>query len=154
MGFACLADEVRYRGLQRRGVASDSSCTSIEQSIKQGINLIAMHQTHDQYCNGDVLGHKVCTIPFKRIHMQSHLQMCFKFEFELKPYGCFADRKSTRLNSSHGYISYAVFCLKKKFSRAVNGPYNYAFSDQMCPGLVAVLAQLVQANVSGTPFFF
>src|SRR2546429_8315869 len=28
--------------------------------------------------------------------------------------GLLADRKSTRLNSSHGYISYAVFCLKKK----------------------------------------
>src|SRR2546429_7025751 len=28
------------------------------------------------------------------------------------------DRKSTRLNSSHGYISYAVFCLKKKKKRA------------------------------------
>src|SRR2546422_5375369 len=28
----------------------------------------------------------------------------------------FGDRKSTRLNSSHGYISYAVFCLKKKNS--------------------------------------
>src|SRR5256884_513797 len=28
------------------------------------------------------------------------------------------DRKSTRLNSSHGYISYAVFCLKKKNTRA------------------------------------
>src|SRR3989449_6479057 len=27
------------------------------------------------------------------------------------------DRKSTRLNSSHGYISYAVFCLKKKKMR-------------------------------------
>src|SRR2546429_5758562 len=27
------------------------------------------------------------------------------------------DRKSTRLNSSHGYISYAVFCLKKKTER-------------------------------------
>src|SRR2546422_10137284 len=27
------------------------------------------------------------------------------------------DRKSTRLNSSHGYISYAVFCLKKKKSK-------------------------------------
>src|SRR2546429_2892033 len=26
----------------------------------------------------------------------------------------YTDRKSTRLNSSHGYISYAVFCLKKK----------------------------------------
>src|SRR2546429_5318294 len=28
------------------------------------------------------------------------------------------DRKSTRLNSSHGYISYAVFCLKKKKNTA------------------------------------
>src|SRR3989449_4587222 len=37
-------------------------------------------------------------------------------------YPCFevaltVDRKSTRLNSSHGYISYAVFCLKKKKKR-------------------------------------
>src|SRR2546422_6260705 len=30
------------------------------------------------------------------------------------------DRKSTRLNSSHGYISYAVFCLKKKTRIAVS----------------------------------
>src|SRR2546422_1189548 len=29
-------------------------------------------------------------------------------------FGEVLDRKSTRLNSSHGYISYAVFCLKKK----------------------------------------
>src|SRR2546422_4875046 len=29
-------------------------------------------------------------------------------------FSSFTDRKSTRLNSSHGYISYAVFCLKKK----------------------------------------
>src|SRR2546429_7190319 len=29
------------------------------------------------------------------------------------------DRKSTRLNSSHGYISYAVFCLKKNKSRRI-----------------------------------
>src|SRR2546422_6884561 len=33
------------------------------------------------------------------------------------------DRKSTRLNSSHGYISYAVFCLKKKNElQGVNRP--------------------------------
>src|SRR6266436_8533537 len=31
-----------------------------------------------------------------------------------KPVPPWRDRKSTRLNSSHGYISYAVFCLKKK----------------------------------------
>src|SRR2546422_3735054 len=33
---------------------------------------------------------------------------------ELRRLGVGEDRKSTRLNSSHGYISYAVFCLKKK----------------------------------------
>src|SRR2546422_1686238 len=31
-----------------------------------------------------------------------------------RPPSSAGDRKSTRLNSSHGYISYAVFCLKKK----------------------------------------
>src|SRR2546429_3251858 len=30
------------------------------------------------------------------------------------------DRKSTRLNSSHGYISYAVFCLKKKINTIIS----------------------------------
>src|SRR2546422_1716940 len=34
------------------------------------------------------------------------------------------DRKSTRLNSSHGYISYAVFCLKKK-KRENNQKYKH-----------------------------
>src|SRR5256884_47303 len=34
--------------------------------------------------------------------------------FEVADRGTLLDRKSTRLNSSHGYISYAVFCLKKK----------------------------------------
>jgi len=34
--------------------------------------------------------------------------------FEGSPASEGIDRKSTRLNSSHGYISYAVFCLKKK----------------------------------------
>src|SRR2546422_7933933 len=33
---------------------------------------------------------------------------------EVNRHCAFQDRKSTRLNSSHGYISYAVFCLKKK----------------------------------------
>src|SRR2546422_8475433 len=33
---------------------------------------------------------------------------------QVQDVGFETDRKSTRLNSSHGYISYAVFCLKKK----------------------------------------
>src|SRR2546429_3248382 len=34
------------------------------------------------------------------------------------------DRKSTRLNSSHGYISYAVFCLKKKKTLSYNSEHT------------------------------
>src|SRR2546429_4617096 len=46
----------------------------------------------------EALGTLVLGLPFGRIDMRLMLE----------------DRKSTRLNSSHGYISYAVFCLKKK----------------------------------------
>src|SRR3712207_5524985 len=35
------------------------------------------------------------------------------------------DRKSTRLNSSHANISYAVFCLKKKKSKSINTTHDY-----------------------------
>src|SRR2546422_1289426 len=35
------------------------------------------------------------------------------------------DRKSTRLNSSHGYISYAVFCLKKKKTHKQDIQHDY-----------------------------
>src|SRR2546429_709888 len=37
------------------------------------------------------------------------------------------DRKSTRLNSSHGYISYAVFCLKKKKSKDIRSDITCGF---------------------------
>src|SRR2546422_5916477 len=40
----------------------------------------------------------------------------------LNPLFTIGDRKSTRLNSSHGYISYAVFCLKKKNTIKVRCP--------------------------------
>src|SRR2546429_6514418 len=40
------------------------------------------------------------------------------------------DRKSTRLNSSHGYISYAVFCLKKK-KKLHNRLTTYALSAKV-----------------------
>src|SRR2546429_7176565 len=38
------------------------------------------------------------------------------------------DRKSTRLNSSHGYISYAVFCLKKKKKKIKQHEYTHIHS--------------------------
>src|SRR2546427_7442515 len=38
------------------------------------------------------------------------------------------DRKSTRLNSSHSQISYAVFCLKKKISNLISNSHIYAYT--------------------------
>src|SRR2546429_2698268 len=46
-------------------------------------------------------------------------------EFDIVADG--TDRKSTRLNSSHGYISYAVFCLKKK-----KKPNNWLTVHSLC----------------------
>src|SRR2546429_3379016 len=56
------------------------------------------------------------------------------------------DRKSTRLNSSHGYISYAVFCLKKKkHTHTDTYLYNFtpvtnlAYHNHTTPPLVSAL---------------
>src|SRR2546429_2489125 len=53
------------------------------------------------------------------------------------------DRKSTRLNSSHGYISYAVFCLKKKNQISTFLPWVLLFVP-----LIAILFQFY------VPLFF
>src|SRR5258708_22754529 len=51
---------------------------------------------------------------------------------------CDADRKSTRLNSSHQIISYAVFCLKKKKTNDILRSHmpsygrTYAITDRLC----------------------
>src|SRR3712207_8805543 len=44
------------------------------------------------------------------------------------------DRKSTRLNSSHANISYAVFCLKKKKGHLASGPWSRNLAYQKCMG--------------------
>src|SRR2546429_6300070 len=80
-----------------------------------------------------------------RSHSFGHARLYFSaFDDHIQPSwspdGKEVDRKSTRLNSSHGYISYAVFCLKKKkniiltlthphrHSAALSGPPQYAYS--------------------------
>src|SRR3712207_7641020 len=54
------------------------------------------------------------------------LQSVFGQSLFLKCEGFNLDRKSTRLNSSHANISYAVFCLKKKNQDEVDGQYSQA----------------------------
>src|SRR5687768_18106739 len=51
------------------------------------------------------------------LHLPAHAWVCMIAREASQILECCPvaqDRKSTRLNSSHGYISYAVFCLKKK----------------------------------------
>src|SRR2546429_4525541 len=50
------------------------------------------------------------------------------------------DRKSTRLNSSHGYISYAVFCLKKKNTHSTRIPLH-----PMSVGVSSVLLSILHS---------
>src|SRR5438105_12834927 len=61
------------------------------------------------------------SVVLRRVDSQGHVD--FDGFVELRPLGLLEkadglpeDRKSTRLNSSHEWISYAVFCLKKKIS--------------------------------------
>src|SRR2546422_4716573 len=52
---------------------------------------------------------------------------------------CRIDRKSTRLNSSHGYISYAVFCLKKKKIKTHNVARNPTTTTRLASTTAPVL---------------
>src|SRR2546422_8444512 len=84
--------------------------------------------------NAEVSNHKSLSIPPRTWNGPTWFGVCVvpgalsKLPLDVKfigvpliqvrmPLSC-QDRKSTRLNSSHGYISYAVFCLKKKNKHA------------------------------------
>src|SRR2546429_920167 len=84
-------------------------------------------QAEDGIRDVAVTGVHTCALPISftsiRRHRKSRRGFCGKRRSPQQPrktrnfLGCcgdLRDRKSTRLNSSHGYISYAVFCLKKK----------------------------------------
>src|ERR1035437_3506162 len=75
------------------------------------------------------------------------------------------DRKSTRLNSSHANISYAVFCLKKKNTRLNSSHANISYAvfclkktrNSVCSTLLSVLSPplwLVVFSVSLVSVFF
>src|SRR2546422_1012371 len=59
------------------------------------------------------------------------------------------DRKSTRLNSSHGYISYAVFCLKKKTICRLSHLLSESRSDRTRASIDAKVSDV--GRDTGTP---
>src|SRR5258708_25404593 len=57
------------------------------------------------------------------------------------------DRKSTRLNSSHQIISYAVFCLKKKKKKSTDRRIEYTLSPLMLDGdCIAIAIALLSCS--------
>src|SRR6266540_2196792 len=75
-------------------------------------------RAHVAVCRrGDQLGRNVYMVRRARRELRdahTELRVVLVHELELVPIPRHRDRKSTRLNSSHITISYAVFCLKKK----------------------------------------
>src|SRR3989337_288381 len=69
---------------------------------------------------------------------------------------CALDRKSTRLNSSHGSISYAVFCLKKECTDRISQrwcstrPSLFAPSTYSQEGVLIISTRVSLAPVKGT----
>src|SRR2546429_5098429 len=76
--------------------------------------------------------------PYTTLFRSQSLPLCPSTPVEmlaggLPDSGVGADRKSTRLNSSHGYISYAVFCLKKKNDAVPHdAPANRTLAYRAC----------------------
>src|SRR3989449_5510276 len=71
-----------------------------------------------------------------------YLTACRASEFRWALACLLSDRKSTRLNSSHGYISYAVFCLKKKINADDLPPAVLEAAAQQAPHVTFVSAQM------------
>src|SRR2546429_3027981 len=84
----------------------------------------------------------------------AHLRDRKKLPFER--HSVQVDRKSTRLNSSHGYISYAVFCLKKQhqYERHRGGGYGDPGCDLERAAhtrLTAAVPNRPEGRISSTP---
>src|SRR5690625_6168314 len=96
---------VRVRGIHAQNQPSATALTG----QRCAINLAGIAAEDIQ--RGQWLADERCFQPSRRIDVRMH--MLGSSTTELQTWSP-ADRKSTRLNSSHVAISYAVFCLKKK----------------------------------------
>src|SRR2546422_7996913 len=100
-GAAQLHPPARVRGLsQRVGGGRDAGRHRAGAGRRRGGPV--SERQRDAALPGDVVLRLVEAVAVERVH-----DIAWQGGITL-------DRKSTRLNSSHGYISYAVFCLKKK----------------------------------------
>src|SRR2546422_1743147 len=82
-----------------RQIPTYSADDALAEMVSAGVDCAVIHPP-------SALGEAVNVLALEAVRRHPD-KFCILGHFDL-------DRKSTRLNSSHGYISYAVFCLKKK----------------------------------------
>src|SRR5256885_8124234 len=101
-------------------------------------------QAEDGIRDYKVTGVQTCALPISR---HSRLQRLKGIEHAIaaaKKNRGFADRKSTRLNSSHLVISYAVFCLKKKKKDHIRATHRT--KCRLCSAATTESGQLVSSR--------
>src|SRR2546429_2012679 len=111
---------------QARSFAMRNDVADDDVSDCSGRRLVRLHRKAEAFApalNGEVDGITVAPPePVKTVGVDHHVRDHDVFHNAAVVH---QDRKSTRLNSSHGYISYAVFCLKKKKKKiALQSTYN------------------------------
>src|SRR5438309_2446416 len=101
--------------LFERGAYGAHRFSRITRNAKQNGIVFEVFKASRQINKGGIEARDVCAA-----YVASHTDDVECRPFPLRPAGehldLFSDRKSTRLNSSHSSISYAVFCLKKKYN--------------------------------------
>src|SRR3989449_9425401 len=122
-GGRVLRIRAPYRGLKKgESVAVNGACLTVEKLAKGGFTVHAVQTTLGRTLIGE--WQKGQAVNLERAlragdrlgghFVEGHVDGVGTVAGVAEVEDAMLDRKSTRLNSSHGYISYAVFCLKKK----------------------------------------
>src|SRR5438477_5639902 len=85
---------------------------------EQGGAVVDQHAVVDSYQLDPFAAQRFADLPLATFHLDLSLRIHFQHPSSGRIFPA-RDRKSTRLNSSHMSISYAVFCLKKKISSSI-----------------------------------
>src|SRR3712207_6076755 len=91
----------------------DEIVERVRQRVLDGMGLIVLHSGHFSKIFIRLMG-TTCNLKWREANEKERLWVVAPGHPIVEGIGQYIDRKSTRLNSSHANISYAVFCLKKK----------------------------------------
>src|SRR2546422_1936877 len=103
---------LRVLGLALAMVAGAAAVASV---AEEPVDLKVVHRVKEEaFRNSEVMDHLFYLTDVNGPRLTGSPEWRAAADWAVARLKGWGDRKSTRLNSSHGYISYAVFCLKKK----------------------------------------